>query len=191
MYRLKCRQENTSGKRLRPWRTGVQRGLVEAAWLFCTRTGGGSGLTLNPVHSLLRARDSSGRHWLGEGGVAGCGLRQHRPGTPIKRGRRRSSISSSVPSPPFYLLPLSPVPSSTPDSYTLISSKVSDEPSHTHPTQSNEFLNKNNAMGTRRHFCCCIPVRAAVFISSLLSLIGGGLGAGAFFWLVHSKSFVF
>lgn len=41
-------------------------------------------------------------------------------------------------------------------------------------------------MGTRRHFCCCIPVRAAVFISSLLSLIGSGLGAGAFFWLVHT-----
>jgi hypothetical protein len=41
-------------------------------------------------------------------------------------------------------------------------------------------------MGTRRHFCCCIPVRAAVFLSSLLSLIGSGLGAGAFFWLVHT-----
>jgi hypothetical protein len=41
-------------------------------------------------------------------------------------------------------------------------------------------------MGTRRHFCCCIPVRAAVFISSLLSLIGSALGAGAFFWLVHT-----
>jgi len=41
-------------------------------------------------------------------------------------------------------------------------------------------------MGTRRHFCCCIPVRAAVFISSLLSLLGSGLGAGAFFWLVHT-----
>jgi len=41
-------------------------------------------------------------------------------------------------------------------------------------------------MGTRRHFCCCIPVRAAVFISSLLSLLGSGLAAGAFFWLVHT-----
>ncbi|KAF9787806.1 hypothetical protein BJ322DRAFT_581029 [Thelephora terrestris] len=41
-------------------------------------------------------------------------------------------------------------------------------------------------MGSRRHFCCCIPVRAAVFLSSLLSLIGSGLGAGAFFWLVHT-----
>jgi len=41
-------------------------------------------------------------------------------------------------------------------------------------------------MGTRRHFCCCIPVRAAVFISSLLSLLGSGLAAGVFFWLVHT-----
>jgi uncharacterized membrane protein YbhN (UPF0104 family) len=41
-------------------------------------------------------------------------------------------------------------------------------------------------MGSRRHFCCCIPVRAAVFIASLLSLIGSALGAGAFFWLVHT-----
>jgi len=41
-------------------------------------------------------------------------------------------------------------------------------------------------MGNRRYFCCCIPVRAAVFISSLLSLIGSGLAAGAFFWFVHT-----
>jgi len=41
-------------------------------------------------------------------------------------------------------------------------------------------------MGTRRHFCCCIPVRAAVFISSLLCLLGSGVAAAAFFWLVHT-----
>jgi len=41
-------------------------------------------------------------------------------------------------------------------------------------------------MGNRRHFCCCIPVRAAVFIFSLLSLLASGLAAGAFFWFVHA-----
>jgi len=40
--------------------------------------------------------------------------------------------------------------------------------------------------GNRRHFCCCIPVRIAVFITSLLSLVGSALAAGAFFWLVHT-----
>ncbi|KAF9652734.1 hypothetical protein BDM02DRAFT_3183419 [Thelephora ganbajun] len=41
-------------------------------------------------------------------------------------------------------------------------------------------------MGHRKYFCCCIPVRAAVFITSLLSLVGSGLGAGLFFWLVRT-----
>jgi len=41
-------------------------------------------------------------------------------------------------------------------------------------------------MGNRRYFCCCIPVRAAVFITSLLSFAGSALAAGAFFWLVHT-----
>jgi len=41
-------------------------------------------------------------------------------------------------------------------------------------------------MANRRYFCCCIPVRAAVFITSLLSLIASGLAAGALFWLVHA-----
>jgi MFS family permease len=41
-------------------------------------------------------------------------------------------------------------------------------------------------MGNRRYFCCCIPVRAAVFITSFLSLIGTGLAAGVAFWLVHA-----
>jgi len=41
-------------------------------------------------------------------------------------------------------------------------------------------------MGNRRYFCCCIPVRVAVFVTSLLSLLGSGLSAGVFFWLVHA-----
>jgi len=41
-------------------------------------------------------------------------------------------------------------------------------------------------MGNRKYFCCCIPVRVAVFITSLLSLVGSALAAGAFFWFVHA-----
>ncbi|KAF8672554.1 hypothetical protein RHS04_07772 [Rhizoctonia solani] len=34
-------------------------------------------------------------------------------------------------------------------------------------------------MSLTRHFCCCLPVRLGVFVLSLLSLIGGGIYAGA------------
>ncbi|CAE6458254.1 unnamed protein product, partial [Rhizoctonia solani] len=34
-------------------------------------------------------------------------------------------------------------------------------------------------MSLTRHFCCCLPVRLGVFVLSLLSLIGGGVYAGA------------
>jgi len=41
-------------------------------------------------------------------------------------------------------------------------------------------------MGNRRYFCCCIPVRLAVFITSLLAFLSSALSAGAFFWFVHA-----
>ncbi|CCM01771.1 uncharacterized protein FIBRA_03838 [Fibroporia radiculosa] len=36
-----------------------------------------------------------------------------------------------------------------------------------------------------KHFCCCIPVRAGVFIFSLLSFLATGIVAGASWYILH------
>jgi len=36
----------------------------------------------------------------------------------------------------------------------------------------------------RRHFCCCIPVRFAVFVASLLWFLCAGIASGFAFWLI-------
>ena len=38
-----------------------------------------------------------------------------------------------------------------------------------------------------RHFCCCIPVRVAVFFASLLTFVGAGFGAVVIWFTVHGK----
>jgi hypothetical protein len=42
-------------------------------------------------------------------------------------------------------------------------------------------------MSLTRHFCCCLPVRLGVFVLSLLSLIGGGIYAGATWYAYYRK----
>jgi len=43
-------------------------------------------------------------------------------------------------------------------------------------------------MSARQYFCCCIPVRVAVFVTSLLALLFSGVVAGiSFFLLTDSK----
>ncbi|KAF8753658.1 hypothetical protein RHS01_06824 [Rhizoctonia solani] len=47
-------------------------------------------------------------------------------------------------------------------------------------------------MSLTRHFCCCLPVRLGVFVLSLLSLIGGGIYAGATWYAYyHSEDRVY
>lgn len=41
-----------------------------------------------------------------------------------------------------------------------------------------------------KHFCCCIPVRAAVFFFSLLSFLASGLTAALGWYLVFRESLI-
>lgn len=43
-------------------------------------------------------------------------------------------------------------------------------------------------MSRSRHFCCCIPVRAGVFLFSLLSFLTSGFLAAVVWYAVHRAS---